>query len=220
MMRSTMRQKLVTLALQGGGSHGAFTWGVLDRLLEDDRIDFEAVSGASAGAINAVVLAHGFSVRGRDGAREALASFWKAVSEKTAFASVPITWPATVAPGSPALAPGLTALIYLSRFLAPYQFNPFKLNPLRDLLAEHVDFERLRVQKRIKLFIAATQISTGRLKLFSNEEIVLEALLASACIPTLHRRLASTKLPSNRRALVFRSDGTRVLSVQDRLISA
>jgi len=185
-----MRNRTVTLALQGGGSHGAFTWGVLDRLLEDERIAIEGISGASAGAMNAVALAHGFAAGGREGARQALADFWDSVAGKAPFAQLPEDLPTLVADGSPAReSPALKALVSLGRFFSPYQLNPFDINPLRSIVASRIDFERLRAESRIKLFIAATEVDTGRLRIFRNRELSLDALLASACIPTLHKAI-------------------------------
>lgn len=183
-----MHKKLVTLALQGGGSHGAFTWGVLDRLLEDGRIEIEGISGASAGAMNAVTLAYGFTIGGRDGAREALRKFWEGVAASAPFSFIPdeMLWPSTLAMQSD-LPPAMKAFVALTRFFSPYQLNPFDINPLRDILAEQIDFERLRRACSIKLFIATTQVSSGTLKLFRNRQLTLDALLASACLPLLHR---------------------------------
>jgi NTE family protein len=183
-----MEKKAITLALQGGGSHGAFTWGVLDRLLEDDRIEIEGISGASAGAMNAVVLAHGMTTGGREGARQALAEFWGAVASTAPFSSVPdnLLPPANLAAQSD-LPPAFKPLLSLLRFFSPYQFNPFDINPLRDILAKQVDFERLRSACRLRLFIATTQVSTGTLRLFRTRQLSLDVLLASACLPLLHR---------------------------------
>jgi hypothetical protein len=180
-----MRKTRATLALQGGGSHGAFTWGVLDKLLEDGRLEIEAVSGASAGAMNAVVLAYGTMLGGRDGARQALKDFWSAVSANAPLNFVPIDWT-----GSNELqvkpTPAFSAYLSMVRFFAPYQLNPFDLNPLRNILLAQVDFDRLRSQCKLELFVAATRVSTGTLRLFRTRELTLEALLASACLPALH----------------------------------
>ena len=181
-------QKIVTLALQGGGSHGAFTWGVLDRLLEDPRIDFEGISGASAGAMNATVLAHGYNLGGREGAREALAAFWGRIVTREPFSFLP----PEMMPGGASLLNQSTpaamhALLAMSRFFSPTQLNPLDINPLRDILVEQVDFERLRSGGDIKLFIAATRVSTGTLKIFRNRDLTVDALLASACLPSMHR---------------------------------
>jgi NTE family protein len=180
--------KPISLALQGGGSHGAFTWGVLDRLLEDERIGIEGISGASAGSMNAVALAHGFTVGGREGARQALKDFWDAVASKTPFAAMNEA-PATLIPAGADMSPSgsVKALVSMARYFSPYQLNPLDINPLRDILAKQIDFERLRAQGTIKLFIAATEVRTGRLRLFRSHELTLDALLASACLPTMHR---------------------------------
>ncbi len=180
-----MATKLATLALQGGGTHGAFTWGVLDRLLEDERIEIEGISGASAGAINAVVVAHGLTAGGREGARGALEAFWNGVATNPPFGLSSARWPEPQALAAHSPDPAIKAYVSLARYFSPYQLNPFNLNPLRDLLAAQVDFERIRSDCDIKLFIAATKVATGRLRLFSTRELTLEALLASACIPSL-----------------------------------
>jgi NTE family protein len=183
-----MQNKITSLALQGGGSHGAFTWGVLDRLLEDGRLDFEAVSGASAGAMNAVVLAQGFVEGGRDGARAALEKFWLSLITREPFDFMPKD-PGGVS-ASPVGAPAaMQAFLAMTRFFSPAQLNPLDINPLRDILNEQIDFERLRRESAIKLFIAATRVSTGTLKIFRNPDLTPDVLLASACLPSLHRAI-------------------------------
>lgn len=185
-----MKNKVVTLALQGGGSHGAFTWGVLDRLLADGRIEIEGISGASAGAMNAAVLAYGFTCGGRDGARQALRDFWEGVETKAPFTAM--TENPAVPVGNDSLngsAAALKTFLFMTRFFSPYQLNPFDMNPLRDILASQVDFERLRAECRLKLFIAATRVRTGTLRLFRTGELTLDALLASACLPALHHSI-------------------------------
>jgi len=184
-----MRNKVVTLALQGGGSHGAFSWGVLDRLLADERIEIEGISGASAGAMNAVVLAHGFTCGGREGARQALKDFWGSVATKAPFNAMAESPSTPAGNGSQGSAAPLKAFLFMTRFFSPYQLNPFDLNPLRNILASQVDFERLRADCRIELFIAATRVSTGTLRLFRTKELTLDALLASACLPALHHSI-------------------------------
>ena len=173
----------VALALQGGGSHGAFTWGVLDRLLEDERFEIEAISGASAGTVNAIALANGMLQGGRDGAREALQKFWNAVAALTppGFFQEAFTESALRAVPSPSL----QAFLALARYFTPYQLNPFDLNPLRDILQAQIDFERLR-RSRLKLFVATTRVRTGTLRVFRTPEIDLTVVLASACLPLLH----------------------------------
>jgi NTE family protein len=182
-----MQKKTLTLALQGGGSHGAFTWGVLDRLLEDERIEIEGISGASAGAMNAVALAYGWTIGGRKGARKALQDFWESVGVRKPFsiqAEEEYTAENIALHAQPS--PGINALLALTRFLSPYQWNPFDINPLRDILAAHIDFERLRAECPLKLFVAATHVGSGTLRLFRTRQLTLDMLLASACLPSLH----------------------------------
>lgn len=176
-----MPEKRVTLALQGGGSHGAFTWGVLERLLEDERIVIEGISGSSAGAINGTVLAHGFATGGREGGIRALEDFWQRMVATTP----PGGW--TFDPAARKAGPTMDALMFLSRFLTPGQLNPFNLNLLRDVLAAQVDFSVFREDSPIKLFVAATQIATGRARIFATPEISLDVLLASACLPSFNQ---------------------------------
>jgi NTE family protein len=176
-----MPEKRVTLALQGGGSHGAFTWGVLERLLEDERIVIEGISGSSAGAINATVLAHGFATGGRDGGIRALETFWQHMVATTPSGG----W--TFDPAGRKAGPTMDALMFLSRFLTPGQLNPFNLNLLRDVLAAQVDFSVFSEDSPIKLFVAATQIATGRARIFTTPEVSLDVLLASACLPSFNQ---------------------------------
>ncbi|MFC5474292.1 patatin-like phospholipase family protein [Paraherbaspirillum soli] len=181
-----MQNKIVTLALQGGGSHGAFTWGVLDRLLEEPRIEIEGISGASAGAMNAVVLGHGLAVGGRDGGRQALADFWGSVSTKELFNFMRPDALSDAGIASQATSAALLkGMFSMTRMFSPYQFNPFDMNPLRDILAAQIDFDRLRAAGKVKLFIAATQVSTGTLRIFRNRELTQDVLLASACLPSI-----------------------------------
>ena len=161
--------KRINLALQGGSAHGAFTWGVLDRLLQEPRIEVEGVSATSAGAMNAVVMAHGLTTGGRQGAREALEEFWNAVVR----ASAPFG--------------ALRLLEAVLRFLSPYQFNPFDYNPLRQIIRQLIDFERLRQDSAIKLFVSATNVRTGKIKVFTDKEITADCVLASACLPFLYQ---------------------------------
>ena len=177
------RRHAINLALQGGGAHGAFTWGVLDALLADGRLDFEGVSGTSAGAMNAVCLAQGLMDGGRDGARAALARFWTAIGESSPFAKAPAG-----NEGEPPPVPAaIKLLLQWTEYLSPEQLNPFDLNPLRDILAAQIDFARLRRESPVKLFIAATHANSGKLRIFNNADLSLEAVLASACLPTIHR---------------------------------
>ncbi len=172
----------LNLALQGGGAHGAFTWGVLDALLSAPALSFEGISGSSAGAMNAVILTEGWRKGGREGAREALERFWAALGKS---------------PGIGMLVQGSGESIGISstgKFLmqwagmfTPAQLNPMDLNPLRDLLNKHVDFEALRQNSPFKLFIAATQTNSGKVRLFRETELTTDVLLASACLPKMHR---------------------------------
>jgi len=176
---------LIDLALQGGGSHGAFTWGALDRLLEEEWLDIEAISGTSAGAMNAAVLASGFAKDGRQGAREALEAFWRRVSRAAAFSPFQRT-PLDVLLGRWTLdhSPAFLAMDVLSRVYSPYELAPWAPNPLGDVLAESVDFEAV-AKGQVKLFITATSVHTGRGRVFRNAELSPMVLLASACLPTL-----------------------------------
>ena len=160
---SRSRPKPINLALQGGGAHGAFTWGVLDRLLEDERITIEAISGTSAGAMNAVALADGFQKNGCMGARQALLSFWRAASQAACFSPFQRT-PLDRLMGSWSLntSPGYLMMDLLSRLASPYELNPFNFNPVRDFLAQQIDFDSVRRCGGIKLFISATSVRTGR----------------------------------------------------------
>ena len=171
----------LNLALQGGGAHGAFTWGVLDALLEDSAFTFEGVSGTSAGAMNALCLAHGLMTGGRDGARETLARFWTSVAASSPFAR------SGDAGGE--VSQALKLMLQWTNHLSPEQLNPFDLNPLRDILGEQFDFARLRRESPAKLFIAATHANSGKLRLFRNHELSVDTLLASACLPTIHRSI-------------------------------
>ncbi|MCX5514683.1 alpha/beta hydrolase [Kaistia algarum] len=176
---------LIDLALQGGGSHGAFTWGVIDRLLEEDWLKIEAISGTSAGAMNAAVMADGFEAGGADGARAALDRFWTAVSQAARFSPFQ-RGPLDVLLGRWTLdhSPAYMAIDLMSRVFSPYDLNPSGKNPLRSILEEQIDFERL-TRSPIRLFITATNVQTGRGRIFRNAEITPDVLLASACLPTM-----------------------------------
>jgi NTE family protein len=178
--------KKINVALQGGGSHGAFTWGVLDYLLEDQRVEIEALSGASAGAINAVVLAAGMMKNGRKGARDALKTFWTALGE-TAQTS-PLQrgpWEALLGGWSLDSSPLYVWMDMLSRVASPYDLNPLNWNPVRDLLEAHVDFDALRKAKSPALFITATNVEAGRGRVFKRNELTSDHVMASACLPLL-----------------------------------
>jgi NTE family protein len=179
-------RRVLNLALQGGGSHGAFAWGVLDRLLQEETLQFEGISGTSAGAANAVVLADGLAAGGREGAREALRAYWQRVSD---------LW--SRGPFKPRLiggknsdfglenSPGFRFIEPMTHFASPYQLNPFNYNPFRDMLAEAIDFERVRRQTALKLFICATDVQTAKVKIFAGNELRVDHVLASTCLPLL-----------------------------------
>ncbi|MEM9668969.1 MAG: patatin-like phospholipase family protein [Pseudomonadota bacterium] len=194
--RSSNKVKRLNLALQGGGSHGAFTWGVLDRILEDETLEIDAISGASAGAMNAVVLADGWMKGGRQGARDALKRFWDNVG-KTARTS-PIQrgplgkwfndWSLDASP----------AYLYfdmVTRLVSPYDLNPANINPLRDILTEQVDFDAVRACQEIGVHISATNVETGRVEVFNRHELGVDHVLASACLPTLFQAVEIDGVP-------------------------
>lgn len=173
------RRRSINLALQGGGAHGAFTWGVLDRLLEEPDLDLAWISATSAGAVNAVALASGLATGGNSGARTTLRTVWEAVQE----AGVP-----DLLRLNPFLA-GLSrpsSLAPMASILSPYDFNPLGFDPLRRLLTEHIDFAAIRKSPGGELLIATTDVATGRKHLFRRERMTVEAVLASACLPTIH----------------------------------
>lgn len=186
----------INLALQGGGAHGAFTWGVLDRVLEDDLIEIEAISGTSAGAMNGVVLADGLMRGGREGARAALHDFWYRMSLHTLASPIQRS-PIDVFMGNWSLdhAPGYVAMDTLSRLFSPYQWNPLNLNPLRDVLEETVDFDRVRRCTLMKLFVSATNVHTGKVKVFDCCEITPDMVMASACLPLLYQAVEIDGVP-------------------------
>ncbi len=176
---------LVDLALQGGGAHGAFAWGVLDRLLEEPWLRIEAISGTSAGAMNAAVLADGHAAGGAEGARAALERFWSAVSRAAMLSPLRRT-PLDVLLGRWTLdaSPAFVALDLAARLVSPYQLNPAGINPLADILAEVVDFGRL-ARAPVRLFVTCTNVRTGQGRIFENAEVTSDVLLASACLPFL-----------------------------------
>ena len=183
--RAAPERKTINLALQGGGAHGAFTWGVLDRLLEDDRIDIEGVSATSAGAMNAAMLAYGHMVGGSEGARQALEDFWHRISDAAKNSPLQPSWVDRLTHNYGLdNSPAFLAMDMMSRLFSPYELNPFNLNPLKDVLEACVDFKKLRDQPSpIKLFLSATNVRTGKVKVFDKHELCAEAVLASACLP-------------------------------------
>jgi NTE family protein len=178
----------INVALQGGGSHGAFSWGVLDRLLEDGRIDIDGISGTSAGAMNATVLAYGLASGGHEEARRSLEVFWRRIADRAWVSSMGPGWLGSMMGWSNMnLSPGWLIFDLLNRFFSPYQLNPYNMNPLRDVLIETVDFALLKHSPSVKLFLCATNVLTGRIRVFTTSEISIQAVLASSCLPQLYQ---------------------------------
>ena len=172
--------KLINMALQGGGAHGAFGWGVMDKFLEDGRVEIEGLSGTSAGSMNAVVYAYG-KLKGNDGARQALHDFWKAISDAgQKFAIKKMPWDIGSVQKENPLQDMMKSMMSV---LSPYQMNPMNYNPLREVLEQQVDFEELERSKLTKLFICATNVRTGKVKIFHTPEVTANVVLASACLP-------------------------------------
>lgn len=184
--RRNSGHKGVNIALQGGGAHGAFTWGVLDKFFEHDRLWIDAISGTSAGAMNAVVAAHGMHENGAIGARAKLEEFWKEVSRAARTSPIQRSWWAK-ATGSWSLesSPGFQWMNMVQRLASPYDLNPFQYNPLREVVDRVVDFDRVRNCVDMGVFISATNVETGRVKVFKRDEITLDSTMASACLPYL-----------------------------------
>jgi NTE family protein len=177
-------RKRINLALQGGGAHGAFTWGVLDQLLDDGRIEIDGISGTSAGAINAVMLADGLNRGGPDEARARLADFWRAVSVDGHLPDLQRAVVERLFPFVPREGLWFGAI---SRFLSPYDLNPLNINPLKELIERFVDFEAIRRARGPELFISATNVRNGEVRIFTRTEVTAEAVMASACLPLLFR---------------------------------
>ena len=179
--------KVINIALQGGGTHGAFAWGILDHILEDGRIEIEGLTATSAGSMNAVVYAYGKMMGGNDGAREALHKFWHNVSKQGEIYSPVHSLPWEKLSG---VKNGKNELGYLmfdmaTRLSSPYQFNPMNINPLRTILEESVDFDKLLKCQNTKLFISTTNVRTGKVRVFKTDEVTIDVVLASACLPFL-----------------------------------
>jgi NTE family protein len=180
-LAGTRAEKSVSLALQGGGAHGAFTWGVLDALLEDGRLAIEAVTGASAGAINAVVLVEGWIEGGVEGARTQLETFWRRISLDGRLSAVQrVMLNRLLAPWS-----GYFWTDAFARTFSPYDTNPLNINPVRDAIADLIDFDRVRACRDVKVFITATNVWTGKVAVFRAAELTADHVMASACLPTV-----------------------------------
>ncbi len=180
-----LEKKNVGIALQGGGAHGAFTWGVLDRLLEEDHLVAEAMCGTSAGAVNAVTCAYGLHIGGPAKAKELLEEMWKKIALSGSFLFKPGMMDKTYGSGDIYNSTGYMMFNAITQVLSPYNFNPFNYNPLRDILTNIIDFEELQRYNKKKLFICATNVKTNKAKIFSNKEITVDAVMASACLPFL-----------------------------------
>ncbi len=189
-------RKTVNLALQGGGSHGAYAWGALEALSEDERIEIGAISGASAGAMNAVVYADGFMESGREGARRKLHDFWLSVSEEGSLSPAQRRlFDAWFRAWSAAFPQASAMWDALSQLASPYEFNPLDVNPLRDHLMKIVDFDALRRDHELKLFVAATNVRTGRGEIFRREALTADHVMASACLPHLFQAVMIDGVP-------------------------
>ena len=188
--------KRINLALQGGGAHGAFTWGVLDHLLSDERLVVEGISGTSAGAVNAVMLADGLARGGRAEAQKRLADFWRAASSSGNLPTLQRAVMERLLSFTPLEGTPVQAWFdAVSRYFSPYDFNPLNINPLRDLFERFVDFEALRAFSNLQIFISATNVQTGRVRIFPREKITADAVMASACLPLLFRAVEIDGVP-------------------------
>lgn len=182
------KTKPIAVALQGGGSHGAFSWGVMDRLLEDGRFTIEGLTGTSAGGMNAVATVQGLMDNGPQGARDTLRSFWEKISESGKHSSLNNRGPVDKMMGKYTMynSPGYVIFDYLSRIFSPYELNPMQIDPLKDVIEKTFDFDAIRRYKDCKVFLCATHVFSGKLRIFSTEELKAECMLATACLPTIH----------------------------------
>lgn len=188
--------KRINLALQGGGAHGAFTWGVLDGFLADERIVVDGVTGTSAGAVNAVLFADGLAEGGRQAAHERLAGFWQAASRGGNLPAAQrrvLDRLFSIMPFEGSLMEAWAGAI--QRYFSPYDLNPFDINPLEDLINRFVDFERLAAFEPLQVFVSATNVQTGKLTIFRRESLTCRAVMASACLPTLFRAVEIDGVP-------------------------
>ena len=188
--KKTPGRKAINIALQGGGAHGAFAWGALDTILADGRLDIEAVSATSAGAMNAVVLAEALTDGDRDHARERLTAFWRAVASAGEMYN-PVRplrdWTGRALPIEQS--PFYWMFDTMIRVFSPYQLNPLNFNPLRQVLEQHVDFDKLRRTKGMHVHLCATNVETGKVRIFNRAELSADAVLASACLPFLFQTI-------------------------------
>jgi NTE family protein len=193
---ATPSPKRINLALQGGGAHGAFTWGVLEQLLSDERLSIEGISGTSAGAVNAVMLADGLGRGGREEAQKRLADFWRAASSSGNLPALQRTVMERLLSFTPLEGTPVQAWFdAMSHYFSPYDVNPLNINPLKDLFERLVDFDALRANTDLQLFISATNVQTGRVRIFPREKITADAVMASACLPLLFRAVEIDGVP-------------------------
>jgi NTE family protein len=194
--KSSAMTKRINLALQGGGAHGAFTWGVLDQILSDGRISIEGISGTSAGAMNAVMLADGLGRGGRAEAQKRLGDFWRSVSSAGNLPALQQSVMERLLSFTPLEGTPVQAWFNaLSRYFSPYDVNPLNINPLKDLIERFVDFDKLRANTDLQLFISATNVQTGRVRIFPRDKITADAVMASACLPLLFRAVEIDGVP-------------------------
>lgn len=186
--KKTGDKKKISIALQGGGSHGAFSWGVLDRILEDGRFEIEGLTGTSAGGMNAVAVVQGLMRGGNQAAREELRAFWQNISDSGKDSMLNNRGPIDKMMGKYTMyhSPGYVVFDYLSRMFSPYELNPLQKDPLRDVIVKSFDFDALRKYKGARLYLCATHVYTGKLRIFGLGEMRPECLLATACLPTIH----------------------------------
>jgi NTE family protein len=193
---SAQTTKRINLALQGGGAHGAFTWGVLEHLLSEQRLEVEGVSGTSAGAINAVMLADGLVRGGRTEAQKRLADFWRAASSTGNLPTVQRAVMERLLSFTPLEGTPVQAWFdAVSRYFSPYDVNPLNINPLKDLIERFVDFEALRACSDLQIFVSATNVQTGRVRIFPRAKVTADAVMASACLPLLFRAVEIDGVP-------------------------
>jgi NTE family protein len=178
----------IGLALQGGGAHGAFTWGVLDRLLEDDRYEIEGLTGTSAGGMNAVCVAQGLTRGDSAYTRNELRNFWARISDVGRNSMLNNRGPVDKAMNKFTMynSPGFVVFDYLSRLFSPYELNPMQVDPLKEVITKSFDFDELREKSACRVYLCATHVYTGRLRIFSTKELRVECMLATACLPTIH----------------------------------
>jgi NTE family protein len=194
--KAPVTAKRINLALQGGGAHGAFTWGVLEHLLSEERIAVEGISGTSAGAVNAVMLGDGLARGGREEAQKRLADFWRAASSTGKLPSLQRTVLERLLSFTPVEGTPVQAWFdTLSHYFSPYDVNPLNINPLKDLIERFVDFDALRACTELQIFVSATNVQTGRVRIFSREKITADAVMASACLPLLFRAVEIDGVP-------------------------